>query len=147
MDHYEAIRRTLTSLIVDWYDTGCTRCQEDTLSPAPPPGSRHRPPPPETATVADGTHPTGMPSFYTCLSVILFTGGVPGQVPPRTRYNPPPPPPRAVHAGRYGQQAGGTHPTGMISCLLMILDDTGQSGKRQSIFAFVNDVVLVGLNI
>ena len=26
-------------------------------------------------------------------------------------------PPRAVHAGRYGQQAGGTHPTGMHSCL------------------------------
>ena len=24
--------------------------------------------------------------------------------------------PRAVHAGRYGQQAGGTHPTGMHSC-------------------------------
>ena len=27
-------------------------------------------------------------------------------------------PPGAVHAGRYGQQAGGTHPTGMHSCLL-----------------------------
>ena len=27
------------------------------------------------------------------------------------------PPPRAVHAGRYGQQAGGTYPTGMQSCL------------------------------
>ena len=26
-----------------------------------------------------------------------------------------PPPPRAAHAGRYGQQAGGTHPTGMHS--------------------------------
>ena len=25
-------------------------------------------------------------------------------------------PPGAVHAGRYGQQAGGTHPTGMHSC-------------------------------
>ena len=25
-------------------------------------------------------------------------------------------PPRAVHAGRYGQQAGGMHPTGMQSC-------------------------------
>ena len=25
--------------------------------------------------------------------------------------------PRAVHAGRYGQQAGGTHPTVMHSCL------------------------------
>ena len=30
------------------------------------------------------------------------------------------PPPGAVHvhAGRYGQQAGGTHPTGIHSCLL-----------------------------
>ena len=27
-----------------------------------------------------------------------------------------PPPPCAVHAGRYGQQAGGMHPTGMLSC-------------------------------
>ena len=27
-----------------------------------------------------------------------------------------PPPPGAVHAGRYGQQAGGTHRTGMHSC-------------------------------
>ena len=26
------------------------------------------------------------------------------------------PPPGAVHAGRYGQQANGTHPTGMQSC-------------------------------
>ena len=64
--------------------------------------------------------------------------GVPGQVhPPPSRYTPgqvhpsgqvhPPtrkvhplgqvPPPRAVHAGKYGQQAGGTHPTGMHSCL------------------------------
>ena len=25
-------------------------------------------------------------------------------------------PPGVVHAGRYGQQAGGTHPTGMHSC-------------------------------
>ena len=24
--------------------------------------------------------------------------------------------PRAVHAGRYGQQASGTHPTGMHTC-------------------------------
>ena len=29
---------------------------------------------------------------------------------------PPPNPPCAVHAGRYGQQAGGMHPTGMQSC-------------------------------
>ena len=30
---------------------------------------------------------------------------------------PTPPPPEAVHAGRYGQHAGGTDPTGMHSCL------------------------------
>ena len=30
---------------------------------------------------------------------------------------------------------------------LMILDDTGQSGERPSIFAFGNDIVLVGLNM
>ena len=139
--------------------------------------------------------------FYTCLSFILFTGGVPDQVPPRSRHpprpdtpsgadtppdqvhhspwdqvHPPGPgappqdqvppgarytlqtrytplgpgtppradthppdqahppgtrsppldqvppsgpgtPPRAEHAGRYNQCAGGLHPTGMQSCL------------------------------
>ena len=36
--------------------------------------------------------------------------------PPGTRYTPQAgTSPRAVHAGRYGQQAGGTHPTGMHS--------------------------------
>ena len=39
---------------------------------------------------------------------------------PRSRHPPPPwsrhPPPSAEHAGRYGQCAGGTHPTGMQSC-------------------------------
>ena len=28
----------------------------------------------------------------------------------------PPRPPGAVHAGRYGQEAGGRHPTGMHTC-------------------------------
>ena len=37
---------------------------------------------------------------------------------PGTRYTPPEQtPPGAEHAGRYGQRAGGTHPTGMQSCL------------------------------
>ena len=35
------------------------------------------------------------------------------QAPPGTRQ-----PPSAVHAGRYGQQAGGAHPNGMQSCFL-----------------------------
>ena len=30
------------------------------------------------------------------------------------------PTPGAVHAGRYGQQAGGTHPTGMHSCFYQL---------------------------
>ena len=38
------------------------------------------------------------------------------QTPPRIR----PPPPGTVHPGRHGQQAGGTHPTGMQSCLLIL---------------------------
>ena len=47
--------------------------------------------------------------FYTCLSVILFTGGVPGQVPPQAgtprqvHSQAGTPPPGAVPAGRYGQ--------------------------------------------
>ena len=46
---------------------------------------------------------------------------LPDQAPPRSRppWNQAPPgtrhPPRAEHAGRYGQRADGTHPTGMQS--------------------------------
>ena len=49
--------------------------------------------------------------------------------PPGTRHNNPGPgtpphqdqvPPGTEHAGRYGQRAGGTHPTGMQSCLKCI---------------------------
>ena len=79
---------------------------------------------------------------YVFTRVCLSTGGgVPGQVrhpgqvlppwagtPPR-QVQPPgqaspleeAPPPRAVHAGRYGQQAGGMHPTGMHSCAICYL--------------------------
>ena len=82
--------------------------------------------------------------FYRCVSV--HRGEYLGRYPPRTRCTPwagnprdqvhplwdqvqpppqdqlhPPPrdqvhPSRAVHAGRYGQHAGGMHPTGMHSC-------------------------------
>ena len=72
------------------------------------------------------------------LVVILFPGGVsspvhagihrPGQrqTPNQTRGRHPPPgadtpPPFAVHAGRYGQHSGGTHPTGMHTCSPLIL--------------------------
>ena len=56
--------------------------------------------------------------FYTCLSDILFTGGgsTLAGTPPRQVHAPlqAGTPLGAVHAGRYGQQAGGTHPTGCI---------------------------------
>ena len=47
----------------------------------------------------------------------------PGTPPPPDRYTHPPtrytpPPPGAEHAGRCGQCAGGTHPTGMQSCFI-----------------------------
>ena len=56
---------------------------------APPPGPEAGTPPPEQTTLGADT-PSG-PEAGT--------------------------PPGAVHAGRYGQQAGGTHPTGMQSCI------------------------------
>ena len=40
------------------------------------------------------------------------------QTPPRGSRHPPEQTPPAVHAGRYGQRAGGTHPTGMHTCRL-----------------------------
>ena len=45
--------------------------------------------------------------------------------PPGSR-RPPPDTPRAVHAGRYGQRAGGMHPTGMQSCQFSCVDFVGQ---------------------
>ena len=42
-----------------------------------------------------------------------------GQAPPGTRHLPSRHQSGAEHAGRYRQQAGGTHPTGMHSCLLV----------------------------
>ena len=55
---------------------------------------------------------------YVFTSVCLSTGGGSASVhagiadPPQEQITPP----RAVHAGRYGQQTGGTHPTGMHTC-------------------------------
>ena len=44
----------------------------------------------------------------------------PGADTPQSRHpRGPDIPPCAVHAGRYGQQAGGTHPTGMHTCSQM----------------------------
>ena len=51
---------------------------------------------------------------------------VPGAGTPRSRHPPGAgtpqehTPPGAVHAGRYGLQAGGMHPTGMHSCFFQI---------------------------
>ena len=74
------------------------------------------------------------------LSVILFTGGVcpspcwDTPLPPGPKADTPPQPPGAdplfaVHAGRYGQQEAGTHPTGMHSCYLMFFS----SARREFI--------------
>ena len=45
------------------------------------------------------------------------------------------PPPCAVHAGRYGQQAGGTHPTGMHTCLRYIFTNGHYELLVHSIFS------------
>ena len=77
------------------------------------------------------------------LSVILFMGeylgpGTPPRqvplppgpgTPPRTRYPPDQVPPLwAVHAGRYDQQVGGMHPTGMHSFLITCTFGGGSGG-------------------
>ena len=77
------------------------------------------------------------------LSVILFTGG--GLPQCMLGYHPPGPcnppklctprpctPPGTEHAGRYGQRAGGTHPTGMQSCLITDREEL----MGESIFIF-----------
>ena len=54
------------------------------------------------------------------VSVILFMGGLPHCMlgyHPHGKVDPP----CAVHAGRYGQQAGDMHPTGMQSCFNMLI--------------------------
>ena len=80
------------------------------------------------------------------MSVILFMGGGSASVhtgiptpeqtispqeetrkifsPPRKKPGRPPQeesPPKAVHTGRYGQQVGGTHPTGIHTCYNILL--------------------------
>ena len=76
-------------------------------------------------------------SVYTCLSVILFTegGGVSASGPGGVSATLPPgqTPPCQVHAEihlpaqcllGYGQQAGGTRPTGMHSCTFCTLSSS-----------------------
>ena len=85
--------------------------QEQTL-PSPleqtPPSPEQTPPGADTPLRAD----TPLQSRYP----------PPEQTPPRSRYPPPPrgpDTPLAEHAGRYGQRAGGMHPTGMQSCFFI----------------------------
>ena len=66
-------------------------CWDTPLQEQTPPGSR---PPPRSRHPPEQTPPTRQE-----------------QTPPGTRQ-----PPGAEHAGRYGQRANGTHPTGMQSC-------------------------------
>ena len=86
-----------------------------------PPGTKP-PPPDQPSPPGTGRHPPQ------------------DQVPPQTKQAPPsplgpgttpqdqapsldqaPPPPRAEHTGRYGERAGGMHPTGMQSCWSLFL--------------------------
>ena len=69
----------------------------------PPPG----PPNPLQQTPPRSRHPAG--------------ADIPQRRHPPDQESPGPGTPCAVHAGRYGQQAGGMHPTGMQSCSLLIL--------------------------
>ena len=48
------------------------------------------------------------------------------QTPPRADTPQEQTPPSAEHSGRYGQHAGGTHPTGMQSCLKIIFNNVFQ---------------------
>ena len=60
----------------------------------------------------------GQDNIFTGVCDSVHRGGLPqcmlGYHPLRDQA--PPPPPRAEHIGRYGQRAGGMHPTGMQSC-------------------------------
>ena len=51
--------------------------------------------------------------------------------------------PCAVHAGRYGHQASGMHPTGMHTCLFDFLDifltDQNENGERRLINDLLSD--------
>ena len=96
-----------------------------------PPGTwiRHPPNqvhPPGADTPQDQVHPRSRhpPDQVHPPRTKYTTPDLPGPgTPPGTRYTPslgPGTPPDAEHAGRYGQHAGGTHPTGMQSCSFLI---------------------------
>ena len=78
-----------------------------------------------------------------CFSACWDTHPLPlgADTPPRSRRPPkeltPPSrsrhPPGAVHAGRYGHQAGGTHPTGMHTCWKILPHFFGGEGALISL--------------
>ena len=90
------------------------------LGPGTPPGTRYTPwdqvHPAGPGTPA-GTRYTPRDQVHPLLDQVhlirdqIHPQALGSGTPPRTRYTP-----LAVHAGRYGQQTGGTHPTGMHSC-------------------------------
>ena len=83
--------------------------REQTPPRADTDGNRHHPmgadpPPPEQTSPGADIPPSRQP---------------PGADTPQSRHPPSRPP--TEHAGRYGQRAGGTHPTGMQSCFVQSL--------------------------
>ena len=85
---------------------------------------RYPPPPDQVHPPGSGTPPNQVPSLGP------GTPPEPGAL-PGTRCTP-----RAVHGGRYGQQAGGTHPTGMHSCVIYV----GINEFEKSIVTFKQDL-------
>ena len=88
---------------------GYTHPPEQTSREQTPPGSRH---PPRADTPPEQMPPLGADTPQ--------SRHPPGNRPPWEQTSPRSRHPPAKHAGRYGQRAGGTHPTGMQSCFLYI---------------------------
>ena len=82
--------------------------------------------------------------IFSQASVILFTGrGLPQcmlgyHTSPRDQAPPDQAPPGTEHAGRYGQRAGGMHPTGMQSCYLLPQNHSWSLMQRQTQTQSVN---------
>ena len=83
--------------------------------------------------------------FYTCLLFCSWEGvsasvdariHPPGQTSHRLQTSP-----CAVHSGRYGQQAGGTHPPGMHSCF-----NKAHAGTPADLLVSSTDLLHTGIN-
>ena len=109
--------------------------QVHSLDQVHPPGTRQVQPPDQVHLLGPGrytpqtrqVHPLGPGRYTPQPGTPPGTRQVhpPDQVPPGPGRYPPP----AVHAGRYGQLAGGTHPTGMHSCFIQKNISTNNSAK------------------